>query len=130
MLLLLLLLLCLPLLQCNPSWCLLSQLPAIAAAHAVTCLYAAAAQILASSQSNMIQNFGSTLITTDECICGWAGNSRHIQSIITLAAALRGPLEDPLQLQPAQRGQQSIQTVNEFLFVSHLDGVNMFKLVR
>ena len=76
--------------------------------------------------------------------CGvLAGNSQHLQSIISLAAALRSALEPPgtspvqqaQHSQHAQQAQQSqaqqqIQTVNDFLFRTQLDGVNMFKLVR
>lgn len=53
-----------------------------------------------------------------------AGNSRHIQALIGLACALRSTVERPVP------GQQCIQRVNDFLFNSGLDGVNMFKLLR
>lgn len=56
--------------------------------------------------------------------CWLAGNSRHIQALLGLARALRTTLEQPVP------GQQRIQRVNDFLFSSALDGVNMFKLLR
>ena len=70
-----------------------------------------------------------------------AGNSRHIQSIISLAAALRSALQTSevtgahkaqhaQQAQQSQHTPQQVQTVNDFLFRTQLDGINMFKLVR
>ena len=53
-----------------------------------------------------------------------AGNSRHIQALISLAKVLRSAV------QVAKPEQQRVQTVNDFLFNSALDGVNMFKLLR
>ena len=56
--------------------------------------------------------------------CSSAGNSRHIQALVTLAGALRSTV------QQAVPEQQRIQTVNDFLFRTAMDGVNMFKLLR
>ncbi|DBA94863.1 TPA: hypothetical protein ACH3X1_002400 [Trebouxia sp. C0004] len=53
-----------------------------------------------------------------------SGNSRHIQALISLATVLRSAV------QVAKPEQQRVQTVNDFLFNSALDGVNMFKLLR
>jgi len=57
-------------------------------------------------------------------LCKVAGNSRHIQALISLAKVLRSAV------QVAKPEQQRVQTVNDFLFNSALDGVNMFKLLR
>ncbi|DBA85066.1 TPA: hypothetical protein ACH3X2_005791 [Trebouxia sp. C0005] len=53
-----------------------------------------------------------------------SGNSRPIQALISLAKVLRSAV------QLAKPEQQRVQTVNDFLFNSALDGVNMFKLLR
>ena len=44
---------------------------------------------------------------------------------MSLAAVLRNAVQ-----QAAPQQQQRIQTVNDFLFSTALDGVNMFKLLR
>ena len=61
---------------------------------------------------------------SEAALCKCTGNSRHIQALISLAKVLRS------SVQLAKPEQQRIQTVNDFLFNSALDGVNMFKLLR
>jgi len=62
--------------------------------------------------------------SSEAALCKVAGNSRHIQALISLAKVLRSAV------QVAKPEQQRVQTVNDFLFNSALDGVNMFKLLR
>lgn len=60
-----------------------------------------------------------------QVVCQHAGNSRHLQSLVSVATTLQHHLA-----QPQQTTQQHIHTVNEFLFSTGLDTVNMFKLIR
>ncbi len=64
------------------------------------------------------------LPSCEAALCNVIGNSRHIQALISLAKVLRSAV------QVAKPEQQRVQTVNDFLFNSALDGVNMFKLLR
>ena len=56
-----------------------------------------------------------------------SGNSKHIQSLIALVAALHGCLA--LQQGGAPLAPQLL-TVNDFLFSKGLDNLNLFRLIR
>ena len=65
--------------------------------------------------------------TAEECFQWFAGNSKHIQSLVALAMTLYDCLEQDGRDKPAAA---QILTVNDFLFSKGLDNLNLFRLIR
>ena len=65
-----------------------------------------------------------------------AGNSQHIQTLITFTGRLMQhamPLGADMPQHPANCDNLSfvkLQHINEFLFATSLDNINMFQLIR